>query len=217
MISPKTVLVSLAVLFSTSASFAQSLHSAARAAQLPPATALSFYNNMYCQPACAPAEFAANIPGLSIQEADVLRRYTSGDYREINAALRQDKLTMSQVVFVKVLDMALEKLPVVRNITVYRGSSQNHDFRNFRAYTSTSVEQSVAEERFMNDQLMVIHIKSGYDISVVSQAGQEREILLPRNFQAQVQSITQQPREVINEETGERSTIMVQVVTLVQK
>lgn len=223
MFSLRTTLVSLSILISVSTSFATSLHSAQRIDAISLQQALTDYNNFYCRTtSCSPAEFATKIPDLSLLEGDAIRRYTTGDYVEVNEALRKDQLTDAQVAFVKVLDVALTKLPKVENIKVYRGTTTQYEslvesqISSFPSYASTSIDQSIAEDRFMKDRLMVIEIKFGYDVTSVSQAGQEREVLLPRNFEYYVQSIEDQPREVINEETGERQVMTIQVVNVRQ-
>ena len=181
--------------------------------------AAGFYNSIYCRQGCSENDNGPQTPMMSLQERDALRRYSMGEYETINQALRSDRLTMPQVAFVRVLDSALTKLPLVSNIQVYRGTTTKYVPLRvgqppvaFREFLSTSLEREIAQSRFVDDRLMIINVKRGYEITSFSNAGQEKEVLLPRDSKFEVKSKQLEEIEMINEETGERSMKTIEVV-----
>lgn len=146
-------------------------------------------------------------------EADALVDYSGMHYQAINKRLYDNITDLKKVLKdtqnlnsiqdidnqIKILDKAITKSPgLIEDEILWRGgSSKGFDLtpgaiNKWKAYTSTSMDKSVAEEfyddavdRYGKAVLFKIKAKSGQKATYISeylgQAGAEAEILLPRN------------------------------------
>lgn len=155
-----------------------------------------------------------NDHNLSLAERLAIWHYTASEYMNITPALYQGELDNSQLAFVRILDSALVKIPSSK-ATVYRGTSKTTPVKigtviDFKSYTSTSTDKYTAEG-FIRDRFMIIKSKSGKDIMDYSNAGQERELLLPRGTKVRVDKISKKKME-IGEDPSDMQTINVEIV-----
>ncbi|MDX9730225.1 MAG: ADP-ribosyltransferase domain-containing protein [Bdellovibrionales bacterium] len=119
----------------------------------------------------------------------------------------------------RVLDAALKKIPNEAKMTVFRGTARAHiqfkkkgEIVRLKGYTSTSPSQEVAEE-FIRDRLMVLTVTSGKDISSYSNAGGEREVLLPRSTYVRYDGSEMKEMNIFTEEGPELRLIEVVYLT----
>ncbi len=167
-------------------------------------------------PECEFGYGTRNSAKLSKAQTLALFNYTLGYFDTLNPALYAEKLTNDQLALTRVLDSALAKLPS-HKVTVYRGTSKKFKAKvgsvvEFKAYTSTSTERDVAEG-FVRDRLIILKVKTGKDIQDYSNAGNEREILLPRGSKFKVDGVTSEEL-LIGEDPSDLKREKVEVVTL---
>lgn len=157
-----------------------------------------------------------NSANLSIAQKLATYNYTLGIFDSLNPALYSGKLTNDQLAFTRVFDSALLKMPSIR-MTVYRGTSKKFVAKvgslvEFKAYTSTSTEKDVAEG-FVRDRLIILKVKTGKDIQDYSNAGNEREILIPRGVKFKVEGITYKEM-LLGEDPSDLKPVKVEVVRM---
>lgn len=133
-----------------------------------------------------------NSSNLSKAEMFAIWNYTIGEFESITPALYSGKLTGSQLGFVRLMDSGLKKIPNEKT-KVFRGTIKNPPAKvggviELKAFTSTSVDEFVAEG-FIHNRFLIINTKTGKDILDYSQAGMEREILLPRGTKIRVDKV----------------------------
>ncbi|TRW22004.1 hypothetical protein FL857_11825 [Criibacterium bergeronii] len=135
-----------------------------------------------------------NVAELDSEEIDALIKYTGDNYRNINDSLRGlDIMTDDNKMITEKLKTALDRASLPNNMTLYRGTSiealgeyKNLDPKNLlgktineKGFMSTSMNNSVAEETFLENMHMTIEApkgSKGLDISPISQYP-ESEIL----------------------------------------
>ena len=157
-----------------------------------------------------------NSANISMAQKLAVYNYTLGVFDSLNPALYSGKLTKDQLAFTRVFDSALLKMPSIK-MTVYRGTSKKFVAKvgsvvEFKAYTSTSTEKDVAEG-FVRDRLMVLKIKTGKDIQDYSNAGNEREILIPRGVKFKVDGVTFKEM-LLGEDPSDLKPVKVEVVRM---
>lgn len=213
----KTLLISLLVL-TTSLAHAGELDklSVSQAQALPQAQLEKMYLKDNCPDAACDFGYSSdNGANLSKAERMVIWHYTQGLFQSINPALIKAKLNGAQTAFVRIMDSALKKIPSEKR-TVYRGTAKYEPavvggVINLKAYTSTSVEQFVAEG-FVRDRLMIIKTKTAKDIQDYSNSGMERELVLPRGVKLKVEKVVNK-KLLVGEDPSDMQEVMVEVVT----
>lgn len=115
--------------------------------------------------------------------------YTSSEYEDFNKALREEKLTSSQKLHLKHIDLAFESCPpLTLPIIVYRGLKLDNPetYSNYdRAFVSTTRDYNVTSE-FRNARCCVLQITISPGSKVlfieeISENPSEKEVLLNRN------------------------------------
>lgn len=159
-----------------------------------------------------------NRANLSLAQKLAIHNYTLGIFDSLNPALYSGKLTNDQLAFTRVLDSALSKIPSLK-MTVYRGTSKKFVAKvglvvEFKAYSSTSTEKDVAEG-FVRDRLIIMKLKTGKDIQDYSNAGNEREILIPRGVKFKVEGVTFKEM-LLGEDPSDLKPVKVEVVRLTE-
>ena len=100
----------------------------------------------------------------------------------------RDRKLEPWLLFLRLLLVALSKLPLVENTTVYRGIPSLADYSGkqevtWYSFTSTSSDEQVARgfcsKKGDASTLFVIRVRSGRDLSGLSIYPQEKEVLLP--------------------------------------
>ncbi|MGP1434829.1 MAG: ADP-ribosyltransferase [Catonella sp.] len=128
-----------------------------------------------------------NVAELDSEEIYALIKYTGDNYRNINDSLRGlDIMTDDNKMITEKLKTALDRASLPNNMTLYRGTSiealgeyKNLDPKNLlgktineKGFMSTSMNNSVAEETFLENMHMTIEApkgSKGLDISPISQ------------------------------------------------
>lgn len=162
---------------------------------------------------------------LTAAQACAVGHYSAGGY-SVNAGLWEtdpsgSALNGAEWAYVRVLDLALAKIPAEPKRTVYRGTSV-HSLKlvkgqtvRLKGYTSTSTQPDVAEG-FVGDRWMVIETISGRNIQRYSNAGGEEEILLPRSSWVRVDRVERKKMDIFSEEEGRMISREVEVVHLTE-
>jgi ADP-ribosyltransferase exoenzyme len=191
--------------------FAQSLCSdlAKKVWSMPPSVLETDYLDKNCPAPCeAPTYMSSNPDKLSDAQIHAVNSYTMGTHVGINLGLRTDNLNIDQLKFTRILDLALEKIQNVKAV-VYRGTSQReftvtgqaNQIVTLPAFTSTAPTQEVAEA-FLKNRLQIMKIKSGKNIQPYSNAGGEKELLIPRNTKFKIDRSEKKMMDLFSEESG---------------
>jgi|FLYM01.1.fsa_nt_gi hypothetical protein len=128
-----------------------------------------------------------------------------------------------QWAFVRLLDQALSKIKSQPQTVVYSGTTRRHmsftqpgQVIRFKGYTSTTEDRFVAEG-FVIDRLLVMTIVNGKDIMGYSNAGMERELLLPRSSYLRFDRSEMVEMEIFTESGPEVRQVEVVYLTEVQR
>lgn len=149
--------------------------------------------------------------GLSPAQVCAIQHYSNAGYL-VNPKLwatEADGKALSGLdwAYVRVLDSALAKLPAEPVTTVYRGTSRAVKFSRpgeivrLKGYSSTTVSKDVAEG-FVTERMMIIKAKNGKNIQRYSNAGMEKELLLPRSTRVRFEKSETKVIEIFTEENG---------------
>jgi hypothetical protein len=161
---------------------------------------------------------AKNNSNLTLAQKLAVFNYTLGIFDSLNPALYKGRLTNDQLAFTRVFDSALAKMPSVK-MTVYRGTSKKFDAKigsviEFKAYSSTSTDRIVAEG-FVRDRLIILDVKTGKDIQEYSNAGHEREVLIPKGVNFKVEGVSFKEM-LIGEDPTDLKRVKVEVVKMTE-
>lgn len=157
---------------------------------------------------------------LTDAQLRAILKYTLEEFQNINPGLASGSLTNPQAAFVRIMDCALEKIPS-QKVTVYRGASRRIPMAPgkvvvFEPYTSTSLDREQAKTFIRpNGRLMILKVRSAKDISQISNAPTEKELLLPRGLKFKVESVKQEKMKLDDpEDPRVTRKELIEVVTL---
>ncbi len=215
----KKLLLGLVILLSFSAIAGEfDRISQAQIMGLPQQTLEKKFLNEFCPDSrCEFGYGVRNSYKLSKAQKLAIFNYTLGYFESLNPALYSGKINNEQVAFSRVLDLALSKLPS-QKVKVYRGTSKRFlaavgNVVEFKAYSSSSLDRGVAES-FIVDRLLILKLKSGKDIQQYSNAGGEREILIPRGVKFRVENVS--IKKIVFEGEEGLKSVKVEVVEMVE-
>lgn len=124
--------------------------------------------------------------GLTALQTAAIQQYTGEEYKVINPALRSKGPIAEEVlVYRDFINDALARLPayegpVVRGIREFKGWDQvyvENEPVTEHSFMSTSFD--FGDYKFASDICILVHSRSGRDISRISRSGKEKEVLYP--------------------------------------
>jgi len=125
-------------------------------------------------------------PGLTALQTAAIQQYTGEEYKTINPALRSPGPIAPEIIAYRdFINDALFHLPKYlgmahRGVNAFNGWDKIYvegQQVTERAFTSTSFDFN--DFKFASDICILVHSKSGRDISLISRSGKEKEVLYP--------------------------------------
>lgn len=143
------------------------------------------------------AEFKNDFPNLDNEELASIKMYTGNFYSILNNELRKNQATHYNKIFEATLNRALDKLPIEKNLSIYRGTSLGKEEINFYinawknkqpvtklAFTSTTTNLDVAlafleeSNTVGNNEKVMFFIKDAKQAKNIQKIGIEEEEFL---------------------------------------